>query len=98
MSQAAFTHARPRPDDQSSRPRKDRTPLIGLELPLAPGRVSPRQPQDSLPAPSAGAATSAELELLDQSLGEATEPVWLAMHFRAERFRLFEKLSKPHDD
>jgi hypothetical protein len=98
MSQAAFTHARPRLDDQFSPDHQDRAPQIGVALPLAAGHVSPRDPQDTLPAAFACAATLAELEGLYQSFGEAGETVWLQKWYRAERFRLAEKPPKRHDD
>jgi hypothetical protein len=98
MSQAAFTRARPRLDDQSNPHRKDRAPQIGVGLPLAAGGVSPRDPHESLPAASAGAAPPAELERPHQSFSEARETVSLQMRSRAERFRLAEKPPKPHDD
>jgi hypothetical protein len=98
MSQAAFTRARPRLDDQSSPHRKDRAPQIGVGLPLAAGSVSPRGPQGSLPAAFADAATPAELERLYQWFGEARETVRLQMRSGAERFRLAEEPPKPHDD
>ena len=98
MSQAAFARALPRLDDRSSPHRKDRAPQIGVGLTCAAGSVSPRDPQDSLPAGFAGAATPAVVERLYQSFGEAGETVWLQMRSRAERFRLAEKPPKPHDD
>jgi phosphoribosyl-ATP pyrophosphohydrolase len=75
MSQAAFTRARPRPDDRSSRPHQVAAREIGANLALAPEGARPPERQDPLPAASAGAATSAELERLYRSLGEATETV-----------------------
>jgi hypothetical protein len=98
MSQAAFARARPRLDDPSSPHRKDRAPQIGVGLRRAAGSVSPRDPQASLPAAFAGAATPAELERLYQSFAEADEIVWLQMRSRAEHFRLAEKPPKPHGD
>jgi hypothetical protein len=98
MSQAAFTHARPRLDDQFSPHRQDRAPQIGVGLPLTAGHVSLRDPQDSPPAAFACAATSPELERIYRWFGEAGETVWLQTWSRAERFRLAEKPPKPHDD
>jgi hypothetical protein len=97
MSQAAFARARPRFDDQSSPHGKDRAPQIGVGLPRAAGGVSPRDPQGSPPAAFA-AATPAEPQRANQSLGEASETVRLKMRSRVERHRLAEKPPKPHDD
>ena len=98
MSQAAFTHARPRLDDRSSPHRKDRAPQIAVGLPRATGGVSSRNPQVFLPAAFAGAAPPAELERLYQSFDEASETARLKMRSRADRFRLAEKPPKSHDD
>jgi hypothetical protein len=98
MSQAAFSRARPRPDDQSSPHRKDRALQIGVGLPRAAGSVSPPHPRDPLPAGFAGAATPAKLQRLHQSFGEASATVWLQVRSRADRFRPAEKPPKPLDD
>jgi phosphoribosyl-ATP pyrophosphohydrolase len=76
MTEVVFTRTRLRTIDRSScAARTQAASSIATRLSLAAAGTPPQDHQSPSLAPSAGAATSAELERLYQSLCEATETV-----------------------